>query len=70
MNNVTLFHRWAHQVKPSGKSGNVGKDGTLRAGCHTISFEEIDKFATERGWGWKDYGVFGFTGTDTGPDQF
>lgn len=32
------------------KVDSIGKDGTLRAGCHTISFEEIQKFATERGW--------------------
>ena len=28
----------------------ITADGTLHAGCHKISFEEIDRFATERGW--------------------
>ena len=32
------------------KVDKIGKDGTLYAGCHTISFEEIDRFAGERGW--------------------
>jgi hypothetical protein len=29
MNNAELFHRWAHQVKPKGKSGNVFYEGPL-----------------------------------------
>lgn len=29
MNNAELFHRWAHQVKPKGKSGNVFYEGPI-----------------------------------------
>lgn len=32
------------------KIDSISKDGTLRAGCHTISFEEINRFAAGRGW--------------------
>ena len=32
------------------KVDKIGADGTLRAGCHMITFEEIDRFAGERGW--------------------
>ncbi len=32
------------------KVDRITKEGTLTAGCHTITFEEIDKFAGERGW--------------------
>lgn len=32
------------------KIDRISKDGELRAGCHTISFEEINRFAGERNW--------------------
>ena len=32
------------------KVDRISKEGELRAGCHTIKFEEIDRFAGERGW--------------------
>lgn len=32
------------------KIDRISKNGELRAGCHTITFEEIDRFAAERGW--------------------
>lgn len=32
------------------KIDKITADGTLTAGCHTITFEEIARFAGERGW--------------------
>jgi hypothetical protein len=32
------------------KVDKITKDGTLHAGCHTITFGEIDRFAGERDW--------------------
>jgi hypothetical protein len=45
------FESNGHTI-PAGvyKVDRISKDGTLRAGCHTISFDEIDRFAGERGW--------------------
>ena len=32
------------------KVDSIGEDGTLRAGCHVIRWEEIERFAKSQGW--------------------
>jgi hypothetical protein len=49
--NETTFEANGHSI-PIGvyKVDRIDVDGTLHAGCHHINFEEIQRFAKERGW--------------------